>query len=187
VAFLLFPRFQPPVTPRPLRKAFQTCLFLFRRGGDGDSARSQLIQICSLLRAPYQTLPVHDSLDSIGNRPSISPKPSEHPYPRPNPSQQEWLSFSPETFSDACLHFTKERRRRSPESMLSDFLFNKEFACVQLVGTGRLPLQNYGMCWQFVCDARPAYLFGTCYEINNPSLRQSCWRRKRSLASLIVG
>lgn len=68
------------------------------------SSRSQLIQICSLLWAPYQTLPVHDSLDSIGNRPSISPKPSEHPYPRPNPSQQEWLSLSPETFSDACLH-----------------------------------------------------------------------------------
>jgi len=74
------------------------------RSGDGDSARSQLIQICRLLRAPYQTLPVHDSLDSIGNRPSISPKPSEHPYPRPNPSQQEWLSLSPETFEDACLH-----------------------------------------------------------------------------------
>ncbi|GER38116.1 ATP synthase subunit alpha [Striga asiatica] len=32
--------------------------------------------------------PVHDSPDSIGNHPSISPKPSEHPYPRPNPSQQ---------------------------------------------------------------------------------------------------
>ena len=43
------------------------------RSGDGDSARSQLIQICRLLRAPYQTLPGHDSLDSIGNRPSISP------------------------------------------------------------------------------------------------------------------
>lgn len=65
-----------------------------------NSARSQLIEICRLLRDTYQTLPVHDSLDSIGNR----PKPSEHPYPRPNPSQQEWLSLSPETFSDACLH-----------------------------------------------------------------------------------
>lgn len=65
------------------------------RSGDGDSARSQLIQIFRLLRAP---LPVHDSLDSFGNRPSISPKPSEHLYPRPNPSQQEWLSLSPETF-----------------------------------------------------------------------------------------
>lgn len=82
--------------------------------------------------------------------------------------------------------FTKERRKRSPESMLDDFLFNKEFACVQLVGTGRLPLQNYGMCWKFVCDARPAYLFGRCNEINNPSLRQSLRQRKRSLASLIV-
>lgn len=31
---------------------------------------------------------------------------------------------------------------RSPESMLSDFLFNKEISCVLLVGTGRLPLKT---------------------------------------------
>jgi hypothetical protein len=77
-------------TPRRSRK----------RSGDGDSARSQLIQICSLLRAPYQSLSmILWILSEI-----VRPKPSEHPYPRPNPSQQEWLSLSPETFSDACLH-----------------------------------------------------------------------------------
>lgn len=31
---------------------------------------------------------------------------------------------------------------RSPESLLSDFLFNKEISCVLLVGTGRLPLKT---------------------------------------------
>ncbi|KAK7231258.1 hypothetical protein RIF29_43353 [Crotalaria pallida] len=53
------------------------------------------------------------------------------------------------------------------------------------ISRNRASPPSFGMCWKFVCDARPAYLFGRCYEMFNPSLRQSCWQRKRSLASLI--
>lgn len=84
-----------------------------------------------------------------------------------------------------CLPSLKKGEDEPPKVCFQSSFSIKNF-CVQLVGTGRLPLQNYGMCWQFVCDARPTCLSRTCYEINNPSLRQSLRLRNRSLASLIV-
>ncbi|KAF5179186.1 hypothetical protein FRX31_031226 [Thalictrum thalictroides] len=87
------------------------------RSEDGDSARSQLIQICRLLRAPYQTLPVHDSLDSIGNRPSISPKPTlNEALHSPQLSRQRSEDRSYQLTSEAYLNHPSASRQCTPGS-----------------------------------------------------------------------